>query len=205
MARRLWITADTHFGEPQAIARFGRPFSSTEEMDRTLLDSINRCVDRKDELLHVGDFCGPHPDGDKARRVHARTMRDQIRCKRVSLIRGNHDVAHRAFDRLFTTVTTLQSWRAQPDDIRVNACHWPLRLWRGQFKGAVLLHGHSHGGLAMTGRSVDVGMDCWNYQPIEFAPLLDWLKKISCVPTESWPRLQCNRDPSHLPDLPLTG
>ena len=40
MARRIWVTADTHFGHAEAIELFGRPFRDVREMDGALLDAI---------------------------------------------------------------------------------------------------------------------------------------------------------------------
>lgn len=205
MPRRVWITADTHFGEPDAITLFGRPFADARSMDEALLDSINRQVGRRDRLLHLGDFCGPHPDGRKAQCRHAAAMRERIRCRHVTLVRGNHDPHARRFDGLFDAVHDLLSWRTDDDRLRVNASHWPLRLWRGQFKGAVMLHGHAHGGLAMQGRAVDVGVDAWRWQPIPLEPLLAWLRRVDCRAPDAWPRLQRDRDASLLPDLALPG
>jgi calcineurin-like phosphoesterase family protein len=205
MARRVWITADTHFGETEALSMFGRPFTDARAMDEALLDGINRCVAKRDVLLHLGDFCGPHAEGRKAQCLHARTMRERIRCKRVTLVRGNHDPSARNFESLFESVHDLLSWRTGTDRLRVNACHWPLRLWRGQFKGAVLMHGHAHGGLAMQGRAVDVGVDAWLWQPVPLDPLIAWLQRIACHAPDAWPRLQRDRDPSALPDLALPG
>ena len=204
MPRRIWVTADTHFGETDALTMFGRPFASADEMDEALVERINARVMRSDLLLHLGDFCGPNPEGRKAQVAHARRIRARIRCKRVALVRGNHDPSSGRFRSLFQRVDDLRSWRAN-DRIRVNACHWPLRLWRGQFKGAVLLHGHAHGGLAMQGRAVDVGVDAWQWRPIALQPLLTWLARIDCHAPDAWPRLQRDRDPELLPELPLPG
>lgn len=96
MARRVWITADTHFGETEALSMFGRPFADARAMDEALLDGINRCVAKRDVLLHLGDFCGPHAEGRKAQCLHAMAMRERIRCKRVTLVRGNHDPSARS-------------------------------------------------------------------------------------------------------------
>ena len=205
MTRRLWVTADTHFGEAEAITMFGRPFTDVAAMDEALIEAINASVGRRDELLHLGDFCGPHAEGRKAQVAHAQAMRARIRCRTVRLVRGNHDPASRRFERLFERVDDLRSWRAGPDELRVNACHWPLRLWRGQFKGALLLHGHAHGGLAAAGRSIDVGVDAWQWKPVPFDALLAWASRIPCNPPDAWPRLQRDRDPARLPDLPLPG
>lgn len=200
MARRLWVTADTHFGEDAASATFGRPFPGAAAMDDALVEAINRRVGRRDRLLHLGDFCGPHPEGRSAQVAHARAVRSKIRCRRIVLVRGNHDPDSRRFESLFESVHDLLSWRTE-DRLRVNACHWPMRLWRGQFKGGVLLHGHAHGGLRMLGRSVDVGVDCWNLEPVPMKPLIEWMRRVPFDDPTEWPREQRGRDPSALPDL----
>jgi len=205
MPRRIWVTADTHFGEAEALTMFGRPFASATDMDEALVDAINASVMRSDLLLHLGDFCGPHPEGRKAQVAHARRMRERIRCKRVALVRGNHDPSSSRFESLFERVDDLRSWREPSDRVRVNACHWPLRLWRGQFKGAVLLHGHAHGGLPFMPRAIDVGVDCWQWKPVELSSLLAWALRTPTERPDGWPRLQRDQDPDRLPDAPRAG
>jgi calcineurin-like phosphoesterase family protein len=39
-------------------------------------------------------------------------------------------------------------------------------------KGAIDLHGHSHGRLAPLPRQLDVGVDAWDYRPIGLAEIL---------------------------------
>ena len=48
-------------------------------------------------------------------------------------------------------------------------CHYPLRAWNGQHRGAVNLHGHSHGRLPPLARQVDVGVDVWGFRPVDLA------------------------------------
>jgi len=48
MGRRLWVTADTHFGEAEAISMFGRPFADAATMDAGLVEAINSVVGRRD-------------------------------------------------------------------------------------------------------------------------------------------------------------
>ena len=205
MARRLWITADTHFGESGALKLFGRPFRDAAEMDEALVDALNRFVGKRDRLLHLGDFCGPHPEGRRAQIDHAKTVRQRLRCRRITLVRGNHDPDSSRFADLFESVHDLLTWRAGPDRLRVNACHWPMRLWRGQFKGAVLLHGHAHGGLPTLDRSVDVGVDTWLWKPVAFDALLQWIARMPVRVPDHWPRLQRDLDPERLPDLAMPG
>jgi calcineurin-like phosphoesterase family protein len=39
-------------------------------------------------------------------------------------------------------------------------------------KGALNLHGHSHGRMAPLPRQIDVGVDCWDFAPVALARLL---------------------------------
>jgi calcineurin-like phosphoesterase family protein len=51
-------------------------------------------------------------------------------------------------------------------------CHYPFRTWNGQHKGAIDLHGHSHGRLKPLPRQVDVGVDVWDWRPVRLAEML---------------------------------
>jgi calcineurin-like phosphoesterase family protein len=51
-------------------------------------------------------------------------------------------------------------------------CHYPFRSWNGQHKGALNLHGHSHGRLKPLPRQFDVGVDVRDYRPMTVSELL---------------------------------
>jgi calcineurin-like phosphoesterase family protein len=51
-------------------------------------------------------------------------------------------------------------------------CHYPFRSWNGQGRGAINLHGHSHGRLKPMPRQFDVGVDARDHAPITLAQLL---------------------------------
>lgn len=55
----IWVTADLHFGHANIMKYCNRPFDSTENMDKTILDNINHCVSEDDELYILGDFAMP--------------------------------------------------------------------------------------------------------------------------------------------------
>lgn len=194
----LFITGDTHFGHAEAIGMFRRPFQSVEEMDQAMLDGINRVVGRRDRLIHIGDFMGPSDWKERETRRRARSLRDGIRCREVVLVRGNHDPRGvKAFERLFQECHDLLSFRGWSGGReRVTLCHYPLRLWRGMYRGAVHLYGHAHGSQPEVGRSTDVGVDCWGFRPVPLERLMGLLTERAFERPAEWPRRQEARDPA---------
>lgn len=170
VSNRIYITADTHFGHSDAIEKFTRPFSNVDEMDDALVANINEVVGADDLLYHLGDFIGP-VDAPRTKTAHARTMRERIACKRIVLIRGNHDPHGKdRFDDLFESVHDLVSFQGwgtaqKQGDQRVVMAHYAMRVWQGRHNGALHVYGHTHGTISEVGRSTDVGVDCWSYRP----------------------------------------
>ncbi len=158
--RRIFVTADTHFGHAEALALYGRAFASVEAMDDALLANINATVGAKDILVHLGDFMGPR-EWDKTQLARAAALRDRIDCKRVYLVRGNHDpLAEPKFDALFESVEDVISGRGfNGTDERVVMFHYPIDQWQGRPNGGFHLHGHVHGFSTAVARRADVGVD----------------------------------------------
>lgn len=193
----IFITGDTHFGHEEAIPRFHRPFGSIDAMDAAMIDRINERVDRRDALIHVGDFFGPMDWEQKSVRRRAEEVRGSIRCRKITLVRGNHDPQGvRAFDRLFQEIHDLLDFRMRGTGReRIVLSHYPLRIWRGLFKGALHAYGHAHGTMAESGRSTDVGVDCWQFHPIELESLAALLRARPIDPPTDWSRRQPTRSP----------
>lgn len=78
-----FFIADTHFGDGRILRYENRPFASTEEMDRRLIDNWNRTVAPEDTVFFLGDFscCGEERD---------RELLASLRGRKI-LIMGNHD------------------------------------------------------------------------------------------------------------------
>lgn len=159
---QTFLTADTHFGHAGIMAMSGRPFSSVEEHDELLIQSWNAVVRPKDEVWHLGDFAmGSSPE--RCAQIFRR-----LRGRKI-LVRGNHDRAR----------TLALGWHERYDlatpklgGRRWVLCHYPMRAWPGAWRGARHAFGHTHGLLADTSRSCDVGVDRWSYRPASVEEVL---------------------------------
>jgi phosphoesterase len=86
--RRFFI-ADTHFGSDNIIRYENRPFDSSAEMDKTLINNWNKTVNNGDTVFVLGDFC----ESDDEKRILSKLNGTKI------LIRGNHDFGTSSFYR----------------------------------------------------------------------------------------------------------
>lgn len=164
---RIWFTSDHHFRHSRICEIAERPFSSVEAHDAVLEEAWNRVVAPEDTVWHLGDFSFDRkkPEvADRLGRLHGTKI----------LVRGNHD--HRQ-------VRNAPGWASVHDEAeltlrlpggriqRLYLRHEPVRSWGAG--GVWHLHGHSHGKIAhdwAVGR-VDVGVDCWGYQPVSLEEL----------------------------------
>lgn len=189
---RVFVTADTHFGQVDAVGNYDRDFTDSSAMDTAYIDSINELVGPQDLLLHLGDFTGDLESKKTKVRV-ANEVRARIEVGRIVLVRGNHDPKDRDFDRLFTSVHDLLTFRWPTRGIRVVCCHYPLRGWQGNRNGSIHLHGHTHGRLEEIGRETDVGVDCWSNHPILLDSLVEALATREIV---AFPERRLRRQPN---------
>lgn len=174
-AGRVFVTSDHHFGQVDAPVRYDRVHPNVATMNTDYVDRINRIVGPDDLLLHLGDFVGDLGSRKKKVRV-AKEIRERLTVDRIVLVRGNHDPDHPEFDRLFHSVHDLLTFRWPAGGERVVCCHYPLRSWRGNRKGSIHLHGHTHGRLEEIGRTTDVGVDCWRDGPVPLDHLASTLR-----------------------------
>ena len=155
-----FFTADTHFGHAGAIGLFRRPFSTVAAMDAALVAGWNARVGPEDEVWHLGDVAL----GRTADQVAALLARLH---GRKHLVAGNNDP---------DAIRALAGWAsvvefAELPGPRLVLCHYALRHWRGQAKGWLNLHGHSHGRLPRMPGQFDVGVDCRGFAPVTLAEL----------------------------------
>jgi calcineurin-like phosphoesterase family protein len=157
----LLFTSDTHFGDHRTLNIWKRPFASVAEMDRLLVERWNAAVGAGDEVWHLGDFCRRGPDAEM---LLARLNGTK------HLVAGNNDPSG---TRAAAGWASVQDYaEIEAEGRRLVLCHYPFRSWRDQHKGALNLHGHSHGRLKPMPRQHDVGVDVRDWRPVTLAEIL---------------------------------
>jgi calcineurin-like phosphoesterase family protein len=167
----IWITSDTHYGHKNICRSVTdwrlsdgsipvdqtRDFPSLETMNSTIVKNINEVVGQDDILIHLGDWSFGGFE-------NIRKFWNQIVCKNVHLVLGNHD-HHIEKNRddirdLFETVNNYVELTVGNNKFAL--MHYPLSSWNGMNKGVLHLHGHVHLPNEKKfgkGRKMDVGID----------------------------------------------
>lgn len=173
-----FLISDTHFSHTNAWKTFKladgitpmRPFTSTEEMDETMISNWNSVVKPIDKVYHLGDTAAC--SATKLRIIFSRLNGDKV------LIKGNHDV-----DKLSLYQELFKDVRGSHLLDNLVLTHIPvnrgsLDRWRGN------IHGHLHnyfvrkviGVDAKTGdfkysNDPDPKFECVSVERIDYTPI----------------------------------
>ena len=156
----LFFTADTHFGDHRTFNIWRRPFASVAEMDALLIERWNAVVAPGDEIWHLGDVARRPTD---VAELLARLNGNK------HLLRGNNDPPATLAADGWASVGDYAE--LEVDDRKLVLGHYPFRAWNGQYRGALNLHGHSHGRLKPMTRQYDVGVDVHGFAPVRLDDL----------------------------------
>lgn len=161
------FTADTHFGHGGALGLFRRPFPSVAVMDEALVEAWNAAVTPDDTVWHLGDVAV------RAKPERVAALLARLDGTKHLLAGNNDDPATRAWPG-WASVRDYAEIADEATGRLLVLCHYPLRSWNGMAKGAVNLHGHSHGRLRPPmARQYDVGVDAREgFRPVMLAELL---------------------------------
>jgi|MudIll2142460700_1097286.scaffolds.fasta_scaffold00679_7 calcineurin-like phosphoesterase family protein len=179
----IFFTADHHFGHTAIIEYVERPFKTVDDMNEGLTERWNAVVRRGDTVYHLGDFslCGPTKAIEFMQGLNGfirlvpgghdkRWLTKRVRVEREGLMVVEGPLISKHFGSRIITL-----------------CHYPLLSWEQSHYGAMHFHGHTHGTIGRTSKSadrlfppgagpgarVDVGVDCWDFQPVALDTLLD--------------------------------
>jgi calcineurin-like phosphoesterase family protein len=190
--QKLWFTSDTHYNHGNICSSTTkwtdpvtcREFKSLEHMNAHLVGNINEVVGQDDILFHLGDWSFGGFE-------QIELFRNQIVCKNVHIITGNHDHHiennKEGIQSLFSSVNKYLNLVVKYNvgtplmgDARFALMHFPIASWDNMARGAIHLHGHVHfeadKRIGM-GKMMDVGCDGNELYPIEMSEVLKLMRE----------------------------
>ena len=187
-----YFTADLHLGHTNIIRHCKRPFETTDEHDRTIIANINETVKPGDWLYILGDFAFAHAWSKKGKTVDVQHYREQINCRNIILIMGNHDphyssgAPRQELIDAFSAVRERLRIRFTIHGIRNHLIldHYAMRTWRNSHHGSWHIYGHSHGQLPddPASLSFDIGVDCHDFKPLNLQQISEIMRKKTWLP-----------------------
>ena len=189
--QKLWFTSDTHYNHANICSSTTkwsdpvtcREFKSLEHMNAHLVGNINEMVGQDDILFHLGDWSFGGFE-------QIELFRNQIVCKNVHIITGNHDHHiennKEGIQSLFSSVNKYLNLVVKYNvgtplmgDARFALMHFPIASWDNMARGAIHLHGHVHFEADKrigAGKMMDVGCDGNELYPIEMSEVLKLMR-----------------------------
>lgn len=169
----IYFWADPHLGHANIIKHCNRPFDSVDEMDTVLLRNWRKRVKSSDSVFVLGDVA--------MNRKYAPIIKALPGTK--FLICGNHDKKVIKDPKDWGFVWKKDIYLLSIDGgmrkggYEVHLGHYAGLTWEKKFHGSYHVFGHSHGYIKNPmPRSCDVGVDCWNYAPVSFEEVIDYIK-----------------------------
>jgi len=124
-------------------------------MDAAMVERWNAVVGPGDVVWHLGDVARRPADvAELLARLNGKKH----------LLRGNNDPDATLSAHGWASVADYAE--IELDGRQLVLCHYPFRSWNGQHRGALNLHGHSHGRLKPMPRQFDVGVDVHDFAPV---------------------------------------
>lgn len=159
---KTWFCADTHFGHANIIKHTGRPFKSVGRMDEVLIENWNSRIGRNDIVIFLGDFMFKQ----KHKIPH---YLEQLKGN-ITFIKGNHDNNNSLNAKIEYLVV-----RFNKQD--VFCTHYP-KDYNNAYYINLVAHVHDKWKIRKIYNSylVNVGVDVWNYTPVDINEILKLIK-----------------------------
>jgi len=151
----IFYTGDEHYDHFNAIKQNNRPFTTSDEMNHTLITNHNSVITDNDIVYHVGDFTLKRGKGGCSFAAH---IIEQLNGEHI-FVRGSHDYWAKKLNLPYMIEVMV-------GDHFVVLCHYAGRTWPRSHYNSWNIHGHSHGGLDPIGKQYDAGVDNNNLFPI---------------------------------------
>ncbi|MFW6130662.1 MAG: metallophosphoesterase [Atribacterota bacterium] len=147
---------------------------SLDRMEKAIISNINAVVEPDDYLAILGDFAFVKTE------EQLRYYRNQINCKNIIMILGNHDnrrLIQKVFDKVYDTYMLKVNFNGNHQQIWLS--HYAHAVWPNSHRGCIHLYGHSHQNFEFWknehlphAKMMDVGVDCNDYKPFSLEDIM---------------------------------
>lgn len=159
--REIWVIADLHLFHTNIIKYCKRPFSSMEEMNKTIINNWIETISDNDIVFFLGDFVLNVED----KNLSSKLIYDFLPGEKY-FIRGNHD-------KDVTTIPYIdEDVILTYDNKTFTLTHYP----RKSFNTDYLLYGHVHNNTVLhIENSFNVSADVIGFKPINIKKIIEIL------------------------------
>jgi len=200
-----WMTSDIHFGHQNCIEYCSRPFANVDEWKEKFIATWNRHVRPEDLGIFVGDIFFYHTK-EQMKETLSRMNGRKILVKgnhdfehRIMMNAGfelsvDEMVMTIAGEKVtfshypFRMKPMLKAWvktkalvkkglrwlGISTTPIYFEKYHTKRPVDRGQF----LIHGHTHSKHKINGRAIHVGVDAWDFKPVNIQEISNMIAKV---------------------------
>ena len=180
---KTFFTSDNHFFHKRITEYCNRPFKDALEMNEQMIINWNKKVSPDDIIYLMGDFCF----GTKNKWIKILQQLNGTK----HLITGNHDNPKHIPIEYFESIQQYKEIKISNQTFCL--FHFPISSWHRMEWNNNNLHGHIHShdksfyraelgevftrveGDKQLGFRIDVGVDSWDYTPVEFNELMEWV------------------------------
>lgn len=166
---KIFVIADTHFGDENIIKYEKRPFKTVEEMDDKMIENWNNAVSPEDTVFHLGDVSF-YTDKEKISGII-----DKLNGRKI-LVMGNHDDFLPVKEWMKVGFDEVYSYPLVYDEFIVMQHQPPQYI--NNATPFFYIYGHVHATEmypTISRQSACVSVERWNYTPVS----IDAIKK--CV------------------------
>ena len=179
---QIWFSSDFHLGHDRIRDYCNRPFKNLQEMDSTIIKNFNDRVISDDLVFFLGDFCFKASSEAKNSLKDAyQYYRNQLNCKNIVFIEGNHDKNKRNGLR-----TPIQNLVIKLGGKRIFLTHNP-EFCNINYDLNIVGHVHDKWKVKRFKKGeqftdcINVSIEQWNYKPITINEIFQahsiWLKE----------------------------
>jgi len=165
---KVFVTSNQQFGRPGAIKAYKRPFTSLDNMNKSLVTAWNSVVSPEDTVYVLGNFAW---DPEIAE-IAIKNLNGDI-----VVISGEFDKATNELDELDSVVNVDFLYNAieEHEESNIVMSYWPLMDWPGKSNGAYSVVGHPNKKFKTNHKTrlINCCCDFWEYKPIEATRLIE--------------------------------